>query len=761
MTPDTEQDSKFLLNSKPSAQLQEFPVEEEVEPSAPPQKGLNLRPYLRTAKRRAWLIAGFTAITTAAALYSSSKALPIYGGNFQLLVEPATSEQRMADPLALTRSRGGVPDAGAFELDYSTVFTILTSSRMLSSIVDQIQAEYPQFNVGQLRSGLQVERLKSTQFGPGRDAETKIVQISYQGLDPELVELVLEQTAKRYLKYSLEERKTNIGQAVEFIEEQLPSLQERVKTLRAQQQKLQQQYNLIDPTSQGSELFAQVRQLANEQIAVQRELQEQKTLYTHLQEQLRLNPDDALAASALSQNPGYQQLLAQLKEVESQIAVESARFQPDSPQIQSLQEKRQNLQNLLDREIQQIVGQNSTNTASNPQVLAFQDSTRQGLIGQLVETANQIQVLEVRNQALLQTKNTFEQQAQKFPAIISEYTQLQGELDLATQTLNQLLSQRETLRVEAAQTTVPWELVSEPQIVRDGSGNPLPQVAESKKKLIMAVAAGLVLGMGTAVFYEKLRNIFYSVEDIEDATRLPLLGTIPQERSIEPSSKFRLLSPTFSSLAESGEEIEGSEQSSFLFWEAFDSLYTNIRFISCDRPVRSIAVCSATPGDGKSVVALHLAQTAAATGQRVLLVDANLRSPKLHRRLDTPNFKGLSDLLDTQLEPKDLIEQLPLADNLFVLTSGQPLPKSTKRLASDRMDYLKEKFQRLFDLVIYDTPNLLDYPDASFLAANTDGILLVVTVGDTKQSSVMKAIDRLNNFGLPLLGLIVNRVKAR
>jgi Mrp family chromosome partitioning ATPase len=125
-----------------------------------------------------------------------------------------------------------------------------------------------------------------------------------------------------------------------------------------------------------------------------------------------------------------------------------------------------------------------------------------------------------------------------------------------------------------------------------------------------------------------------------------------------------------------------------------------------------------------------------------------------------PNVQGLRDLLEKTLEPKDLIEQLPLDENLFVLTSGQALANSPKRLASAHMQHLMEKLHARFDLVIYDTPNLLDYTDASFLAANTDGILMVVTMGRTKQSLVEKARARIEKYGLPILGVVVNRVQT-
>lgn len=755
MNQDNGQVYHFVSPSKLDKKTQ-LPLDSEIESSQPPQRGLNLRPYLRTAQRKILLIAGFTAITTAAAAFSMSKAPPVYQGSFQILTEAVTSEGRLADPNRIARdnqSRIG-NQSEVFEQDYPTILKILTGSQIKKAITDEIRRQYPTLKSVDLKlnNSLVVQRLKQESKDVKDTQETSILEVTYQNSDPKLVKVVINTVAKTYLDYSLEERKKRINQGVDFIEDQLPSLQSRVDNYRQKLQGLQETYDLINPETTGEELFAKVRQINDEQLAVQRELNEQKALYTNLQGQLKLTPNQAINASSLSENPSYQKLLAELKAIESQIAIESARFEPDAPPIQALQEKRQNLKSLLDQEAQGVLGEGSSGTSSNSQVLAFQNSTRQALIQQLINATNQIQMLEVRNQALLRTKNAFERQAQLFPSVTSQYNEIQRQLEVTAKTFEQLLTQRETLRVEAAQKTVPWELISAPEIPLDADGNPVPQPSSSKK-LMLGVVGGIVLGLGAALLYEKYCDIFYSVEDLEEITRLPIIARIPLDHRGKVSTTFR---PFLRTIKENSLRNRGT--SSFL--KAFDSLYANIRFCFGSPPVRSLAVCSASCGDGKSTIALHLAQTAAAMGQQVLLVDANLRSPRLHTWLDLPNLEGLSDILEAKQAPNEFIQRSHLAENLFVLTSGQPLPNSPKRLASDQMGYLKEKFQSKFDLVIYDTPNLLDYTDASFLASHTDGILLVVTVRESKQSLVKQALDKLNTFGLPLLGVVANRIKS-
>jgi capsular exopolysaccharide synthesis family protein len=333
-----------------------------------------------------------------------------------------------------------------------------------------------------------------------------------------------------------------------------------------------------------------------------------------------------------------------------------------------------------------------------------------------------------------------------FPAIAGQYKEIQRQLEIATRTLDQLLVQRETLRVEAAQSQVPWELISNPGIPRDTKGNPVAK-APSRKKQLMGMAVGLVAGVAAALLWEKYRDIFYTQEDVEDGLQCPLLGSIPFYQNLQESQEAL-------GLLKAEEDLDAlSSAANFL--NAFDLLYGNLKLIFFNPP-RSVAICSAMPGDGKSTVALHLAQAAASMGQRVLLVDANMRLPDIHDRLSIVNSKGLSDFLVDHIDPDHLIQQSSVAENLYVLPSGRAIPGSAKLLASSQMHLLRSRIEQQFDLVIYDTPDLLGPLDANFLATYTDGVIMVVGVRETKQSSVQKVVKQLEKYHLPILGAVAN-----
>ena len=212
------------------------------------------------------------------------------------------------------------------------------------------------------------------------------------------------------------------------------------------------------------------------------------------------------------------------------------------------------------------------------------------------------------------------------------------------------------------------------------------------------------------------------------------------------------------------------------FWESFRSIHTNISLLNSDNSIRSLAIISATAGDGKSTIAIYLAQTAAAMGKRVLLVDANLRHPSIHEILNLPNTEGLSNLITEELSFEDVIhrnssgigeknddvrkknskniEQLSLGHNLSILTTGQIPSNPTILLSSPQMKNLTAQFKQNFDLIIYDTSHLLGFADTNLLTRHIDASILVIRIGKTNRSCLAKGLEQLNFSSTPMLGAI-------
>lgn len=709
------------------------------EPSS--QGGLNFKPILRLARRHALLVASITAAFGVLAYLKTMAEPAQYSAGFQVLVEPVTAEAQLTDPSNLARNERTVRAPGT-TLDYDTQLEILQSPELLDGIVEQVQIDYPSFTLPRLLEGLEIER---------QDA-TKIIGVTYTDDDPALVQRVADEVSRTFQQYSLEQRKTRIGEGVRFIESQLPELQARVSSLQQELQQLQQDNNIVDPESEGARITEQLTSATTLQQDAEIALREQQTLYQSIQRQLELTPNEAIAASALSEDPVYQELLTQLQTIDSEIAVESARFSSNSPPVQALARERANVAALLEEQAQRVVGPQMASAIANPQVRAFHNSIRQSLTQQMVDAANQIQALETRRQGAAQVRSSLEQQLQQFPTIARQYNDIQRRLDLATRTLDQLLTQRELLRVEAAQNDVPWELIAEPSVPTDENGDFVPEPRDLKL-LVLGVGAGLVSGLLAAYLLDRALDVFHSTEELQDEIAQPLLGIIPFSNAVAQSNQQGWITP---------QEIASHERiNAAQFLESFSELYASVRYISDDPPIKSIVIASPQLEDGKSTIALNLARVIASSDKRVLLVDANLRRPQIHLLANVPNAKGLGDILSNDIDPMSVIQRSPSLSNLFILTAGAVTSNSPKMMASTRMENLSSRLNAEFDYVIYDTPHLLGIMDAIFLSAYTDGIIMTVSQKRTKRSAVTQALSELDKYSIPTLGIVFNRVRQK
>jgi capsular exopolysaccharide synthesis family protein len=709
---------------------------------------LNLRQLLGMIRRRALVIAGVSIAVTSAIGFWTMNQTPRYEGKFQLLVEPVTEQGNLDNLTQILGSQNNQSSRkSSSSLDYDTQIQVLRSPNLMSPIIEEIEKRYKDVNYDSL--------LGSNQLTISQLEETKILEVRYRDTDPKKVQFVLHQVARGYLRYSLRERQTNLRQGIQFVDSQLPQLRARVDKLQGELQAFRQQNNLLDPESQAEQLANRVSTIEGEQLGTQVKLREARSLYTALSAQLGLSPNQAIATATLSEAPGYLELLRQLSEVETKIATESVRFTEDSPTIQSLREKRGSLLLLLQQESEKVVGR--TLAADAGASNASPSQIRLELTKQLVDAANQIQVLQVRQSAIAQAERSLNQQVKQMPVIARKYTDFQRELNVVTESLNRFLGVRQNLEIEAAQKALPWQIILKPK-QPEAPVSPNPE-----RNMILGTIAGLLLGTGAALLIERLDNVFHSPDELKDRTKLPLLGVIPyckQLKQMTPVATMTELMPSEESPTSQRNRRKPQWYQASPFLESFRSLHTNIRFLGSDTPIHSIVISSATPADGKSTVAVHLAQAAAAMGQRVLLVDADLRRPQVHNILGLENQVGLSNVIATGLTAKQAIQRLPMWDHLYVLTAGQLPPDPTRLLCSKKMQYLMEQFHAVFDLVIYDTPPTLGLADGRLLAAHTDGVVLIAGLGRTDRSVLMQALDGMKISSATVLGVVANGVKG-
>ncbi|CAO5004628.1 non-specific protein-tyrosine kinase [Microcystis aeruginosa] len=722
------------------------------------EEELNLRQLLSVIKHRWWLIAGITlGLTSAIAVYTFSKT-PIYQGKFLLLIGQPIEENKSSLRLA---AQDILPQLGGEDIDYDTQIAVLTSPQLLNPILSKITPKYPDFTYSDLisktgKSDLEISQLK----------ETKVLEISYRDAEPEKIKLVLDNLARHYLKYSSQERKTEINQGLDFVNAQLPVLRERVNSLQKQMQQFRQQYNFLDPDKEATRLSQQLTTTEQEYRAAQVALNEINSRYQALQQQVGLAPNQAIIATYLSESPGYQDLLKQLQEVEVELAKQSAVFAKDSPIIATLEEKRANLLPLLQNEAQRTLGEKLPQTVGNSPALVSQSALRVQLTQQLVEAANTRQTLEIKVKSLAQALEQQKASVKNLAVLARRYTDLQRELEIATTSLNRFLEEQQKLQLQVAQQVVPWQLISPPE-VRENFVSPKPA-----RNLALGVIGGLLLGLGAAFLAERLDPVHHSADELKEDAKLPLLGAIPWQKDIGTIEKAITALPQLTvgdrkitipnSTGKSANE-NPSYYNFSPFSEAFRTLNTNIRLLGSDSPLKSLVISSVSPGDGKTTMAINIAKAAAGMGQRVLLVDADLRRPRVHHRLNLNNDHGLSNVIAEGLDWNEAIQPLPRYENLSILTAGSIPPDPSRLLSSQRMQEMISQLQQdhTFDLIIYDLPPLAAFADAKILAAMATGLILVTKLGKTDRFALKNILEDLRLSHISVLGLVANNVSRK
>lgn len=264
--------------------------------------------------------------------------------------------------------------------------------------------------------------------------------------------------------------------------------------------------------------------------------------------------------------------------------------------------------------------------------------------------------------------------------------------------------------------------------------------------LLLGLLAGLVIGYLIAFIRYRMDTRVRTISDVEETQGSVVLGTLPSDKKIGRRA------------SESDSETE--EKSSFISREALRKLRTNLRFVSIDNPPRAIVITSSQPQDGKSTVAVRLAQVIAASGSSVLLVDADLRRPTMATTLQLDGNLGLSGILTGDVFLDEAI-QATADPHLYALPAGRIPPNPSELLGSQRMKDLLEVLKADYQYVIIDAPPLLQVTDAALLSASADGAIVVVRSGATRKSELSAAIRHLNSVEAPVLGTVLNQVNNK
>lgn len=294
-------------------------------------------------------------------------------------------------------------------------------------------------------------------------------------------------------------------------------------------------------------------------------------------------------------------------------------------------------------------------------------------------------------------------------------------------------------------------LVDETLTVREFRGNPAfvvepaavpdsPSSPNTILNLALGAFAGIAAGLGLAFFFENIDQTLQTNQEIEQLVTTPTLAKIPSVWKWTQDGKAFM----------NGSSPEG---------EAFRRLRTNILSLQKRAPLKALMVASAEPNEGKSTTTVNLAYSIAQSGNSVLVVDGDMRRPKMHDVFHLPNEAGLTDVLERGVPAEDVIQETSVP-GISLLASGNSDDSPAELLTRPRMAEFLEEVREAYDFVLLDTPALIAVADASIIAPVVDGVLFVVTRTQSQENLVREAWQELEIVNANMVGLVINKSES-
>lgn len=303
----------------------------------------------------------------------------------------------------------------------------------------------------------------------------------------------------------------------------------------------------------------------------------------------------------------------------------------------------------------------------------------------------------------------------------------------------EVLEQRE-IEVQVGDSDTTTRTTTQPvkvSVVKPAEPPGAPFSPQVRVNLVLGAIMGLVLGVGLALLRELMDQTINSREIAQRLTQAPILGTVLLDA--ETPKK-----PLITTIQRNAPRAE-----------AFRSMRTNLQYVDVDKPLKSVVITSASPGEGKTTISANIAIAMAQRGQRVLLLEGDLRRPRVADLFGLVGDVGLTNVLVGEVTAHDVLQPVPGMD-LFVVTSGPIPPNPSELLNSHQMEKLVAEFGEDFDTVIIDAPPLVPLTDAAILARLADGAVFVIRQGVTRREQVSAGVESLRAVNARLLGVVLN-----
>lgn len=716
--------------------------------------GLDLKRIIGSVKRRKFFILAVVLLLTGLAYLFIQQITPIYQARVTLLVEGdrsrvVTGDQvlQLADPDLVTRETESAvlrsrqvatrvvrelnlvanpmfnptlveEKPSVLESMIGGVTSLFSSSEGASSpgaedalAERMIQAGEDEAAVMSALAPEQIEKLTVDNFMGGLEVKpsdrARVIEVIYSSPDRYFAAQAANAIVQVYISGQIEDRTSVVSEAGDFIERQVAEAETRVQEAQQALADFQSETGLIN-VGDTTLMTRQLGDLSASLVSARNLAQLAESAYQQVQE-LESTGRSIDSVPAVMDSLLISRLREQAADVERRIALLRSQYGDSYPDVISARAELGNIQSAIGIEVRKIA----------------------------LRLQNDMQLARANADSLQAEVDALQSQLEQQTGSQAELQRLMAQVENANQFYQGLRTRQNEVRVQNQEARQ-----ADARVIEEAVAPEQPAYPNTKLMLAAAIAGSAMIGIVLALFAEFMDSGFRSMTQVEAMTGAPAIGLMPIIKgNLEPHQVVM-------------------QKPNSAYGEAVRSLRTALLLSSADRPPRTVCVTSSLPDEGKTSTALSLAVLGARSGQKVVILDCDLRRPSVHKVIGKTNTVGLSDYLTGKAPLEEVLEIDPESD-LHYITAGGKTPNPPGLLQSQEMHKLLDLLSETYDLVILDSPPLMAVSDALLLLRRCDKTIYVVRWERTKRQTATAGVRQAYDAGGDLAGVLLTQVNAR
>lgn len=694
---------------------------------------ITLLEILSSIKRR-WVFFLVTlGILFSATLIGTLLQTPIYESKGRLLIK---DDQSASSIFGIAEKLGGLAPTSSNSNPIETEIQVLLSLPLLEEVIEKLDLRDKAGNpllVEDFEENLSATAVRGTD----------VILLSYKDKDPKLSAQVVNTLMRNYQRYNIESNRAESRATREFISKELPRSERELEKVQAKIRLFKQKNNLVEPVEEATVSIKGIAKIRENIVETQSELSDVLERAGQLKTKLGgITSEEAIASDKVSSSGPLQTNVQEYQSVIDELAVAQKIYQPNHPTLIELQEKKAALEATLQARLSDTTGEKQP---SQPETLGFGENVGSSVSSDFIRAEIEAKGLRQKLQSLYGDLRKASTKSQRYPIIEQQFSELLRNLEISALTYKTLSESFQKAQIAENQNIGNARILHEARVPHE------PISPRIFLNLVMGGVLGILAGAGVALLVEAKDIRLLTVQDVRRIYNYTLLGVIPD------FSKQLVDAPGEKSRAHN---LFVRDKPRSMISETYRMINTNLKF-SRSGDLQIMVVSSGMPGEGKSSTLANIALAIAELGNKVLLIDSDMRLPSQHQVWEIPNRKGLSNVLVESTDEFQSLPVIPENDYLDILSAGALPPNPTALLESRRFKDFVHSLRCRYDYVLIDSPPLTVASDALIISKVVDGLLLVARPGVINRAAASVAKEMVQQADVTILGLIANGVSPK